>query len=103
MTAKKVIGKLHLWLGLASGLVVFVVALTGCLYAFQAEIQDATQSYRFVQAENRPTLPPSTLRAIADAQLPPGEAWKEVEKACASVDVELCVTGRVDMHQDAGE
>lgn len=40
---------------------------------------------------------------IADAQLPPGEAWKEVEKACASVDVELCVTGRVDMHQDAGE
>ncbi len=70
MTAKKVIGKLHLWLGVASGLVVFVVALTGCLYAFQAEIQDATQSYRFVEAENRPTLPPSKLRAIADAQLP---------------------------------
>ncbi len=70
MTAKKVIGKLHLWLGLASGLIVFVVALTGCLYTFQAEIQDATQPYRFVQAETRPTLPPSKLREIADTQLP---------------------------------
>ena len=59
MTAKKVIGKLHLWLGLASGLIVFIVALTGCLYAFQAEIQDATQPHRFVQAQNKPVLAPS--------------------------------------------
>lgn len=38
MTVKKVIGKLHLWLGLGSGLVVFIVALTGAIYAFQEEI-----------------------------------------------------------------
>jgi uncharacterized iron-regulated membrane protein len=74
MTAKKVIGKLHLWLGLSSGLIVFIVALTGCLYAFQAEIQDATQPYRFVEAQDRPLLPPSQLRAIADAQLPGKQA-----------------------------
>nr|WP_254448736.1 PepSY-associated TM helix domain-containing protein [Spirosoma rhododendri] len=74
MTAKKVIGKLHLWLGLASGLVVFIVALTGCLYAFQAEIQDATQPYRFVEAQHKPILPPSVLRSIADRQLPGKQA-----------------------------
>ena len=70
MTARKLIGTLHLWLGLSSGLVVFVIAVTGCLYAFQQEIQDWTQPYRFVEAQDTPLLPPSQIREIADAQLP---------------------------------
>ncbi|PAM93908.1 peptidase [Flavobacterium sp. IR1] len=37
-TLKKNIGKLHLWLGLGSGLVVFIVALTGSLLVFEDEI-----------------------------------------------------------------
>lgn len=37
-TFKKNIGKLHLWLGLGSGLVVFIVALTGSLMVFESEI-----------------------------------------------------------------
>ncbi len=37
-TIKKSIGKIHLWLGLASGLVVFIVALTGSLLVFEEEI-----------------------------------------------------------------
>lgn len=40
MTAKKIIGRLHLWLGLSSGLVVFIVALTGCIFAFEEELYD---------------------------------------------------------------
>lgn len=67
---KKITGIIHLWLGLASGLVVFVIAITGCLYAFQEEIQDLTQPYRFVAAQQRNTLPPSQIRDIADRQLP---------------------------------
>lgn len=39
MAVKKLIGKIHLWLGLASGLVVFIVGITGCLYAFIDEIK----------------------------------------------------------------
>lgn len=35
---KKSIGKIHLWLGLASGLVVFIVALTGSILVFEDEI-----------------------------------------------------------------
>lgn len=70
MTFKKITQKLHLWLGLTSGLVVFIIAITGCIYAFQEEIQNLTQSYRYVEAQNVPVLPPSKIREIADAQLP---------------------------------
>lgn len=35
---KKSIGWLHLWLGLSSGLIVFIVALTGSLLVFEKEI-----------------------------------------------------------------
>lgn len=39
MTAKKVFGKVHLWLGLASGLIVFIVALTGSILVFEDELE----------------------------------------------------------------
>ena len=35
---KKIIGQIHLWLGLVSGLVVFVLGITGCIWAFEEEI-----------------------------------------------------------------
>jgi uncharacterized iron-regulated membrane protein len=70
MSFKKIIGKAHLWLGLVSGLLVVIIALTGCLYAFQEEIQNMTQPYRYVQAENKPYVQPSALRSIAEGQLP---------------------------------
>lgn len=70
MTFRKAVGKLHLWLGLASGLVVFIVAVTGCLYAFKTEIEDLTQAYRYVPAETRPLLPPSRFEAIGQQLLP---------------------------------
>jgi uncharacterized iron-regulated membrane protein len=70
MNIKKFIGKVHLWLGLSSGLVVFIIAITGCIYAFQEEIQNLTQSYRFVEVKNKPFLFPSQIHEIADQQLP---------------------------------
>jgi uncharacterized iron-regulated membrane protein len=69
-TLKYWIGKIHLWLGLTSGLVVFIVAVTGCIYAFQAEIQDLTQPYRFVQQQPQELIPPSELKTIAEKELP---------------------------------
>ncbi|MEX0881899.1 MAG: PepSY-associated TM helix domain-containing protein, partial [Cyclobacteriaceae bacterium] len=70
MKLKKAIGKIHLWLGLSSGLVVFIVAITGCIYAFQSEIQDLTQSYRFVEPQQGPVLPPTQIWEKADKALP---------------------------------
>ena len=67
---KKLIGKIHLWLGLSSGIIVFIIAITGCLYAFQEEIQNITEEYRFVKEQNLNFLPPSKLVGIAKKELP---------------------------------
>lgn len=64
------IGRIHLWLGLSSGLFVCFLGITGCILAFQREIEDATQSYRYVEEQNKPLLPPSKLKIIADKALP---------------------------------
>jgi uncharacterized iron-regulated membrane protein len=70
MTLKKAVGKIHLWLGFTSGLLVFIIAVTGCIYAFQKEIQDLTQPYRYVKSQSVEFLPPSVLKAAAALQLP---------------------------------
>jgi uncharacterized iron-regulated membrane protein len=70
MTPRKIIRYVHLWLGLTSGLVVFILAVTGCIYAFQTEIQDLTQSYRFVQPADQAYIPPSRMRDLAEPLLP---------------------------------
>ncbi|HKO76354.1 MAG TPA: PepSY-associated TM helix domain-containing protein [Flavobacterium sp.] len=75
---KKLIGQLHLWLGLSSGIIVFIIAITGCLYAFQEEIQNITEEYRFVEKQNKPYLPPSQLEQIARKILP-GKALHAVK------------------------
>jgi uncharacterized iron-regulated membrane protein len=67
---KKTIGKIHLWLGLSSGIIVFIIAVTGCLYAFQEEIQNVTEEYRFVEKKDSPFLPPSKLEQIARKEYP---------------------------------
>lgn len=70
MTFKKIIGKVHLWLGLASGLVVVILGVTGCLYAFQHEIYDAVhKNVLYVQPQNKPALPLSELWTKTQAQL----------------------------------
>lgn len=53
MTFKKIIGKIHLWLGLASGLVVFILGATGCIYCFEKELQDRIYADKlYVSAQN---------------------------------------------------
>lgn len=69
MTAKRLIGKIHLWLGLSSGLVVLLLGITGCLLAFEVEIRNWTESFRKVQIESREYMPPSALKAIAEKHL----------------------------------
>ncbi|MGV3502333.1 MAG: PepSY-associated TM helix domain-containing protein [Adhaeribacter sp.] len=61
---------LHLWLGLVSGIVVFIVSLTGCFYAFQQEIKDAVEPWRFVEVQNKGFVPPSQLLDTAMAYMP---------------------------------
>lgn len=57
---------LHLWLGLISGIIIVIVSITGCIYAFEKEIKSVTQPYQFVKEASKPYLPPSQLKAIAE-------------------------------------
>lgn len=63
---KRVMAWLHLWLGLASGIIVVIVSLTGCIYVFQAEINDFIEDWRFVKPQEKAFLLPSQLVTIAD-------------------------------------
>lgn len=65
MTLKKLFNKIHLLLGLFSGIVVFIVSITGCIYAFEHEIQELIQPYRFVKEVKGKVLPPSEIKEIA--------------------------------------
>ena len=69
MTVKKTFGKIHLWLGLSSGLVVFILGLTGAIYCFAPELQNL-QPYRTVQESGMRFLPPSQIKQIAEKHLP---------------------------------
>lgn len=68
MSVKKIVGKIHLWLGLASGLIVFVVGLTGSILAFEEEICSALNYgvFQQVKKEDKQFATPSTVFSVAD-------------------------------------
>jgi uncharacterized iron-regulated membrane protein len=66
MSFKTQIRFLHKWLGLISGLIVFIVCITGCIFCFHDEIKDITRKeWRFVEPQNKPFLMPSVLQEKA--------------------------------------
>jgi uncharacterized iron-regulated membrane protein len=67
---KKLVGKIHLWLGLSVGLIVVFLGITGCMLAFQREIESVTHTYAYVKSESREFLRPSEIGKIAQATLP---------------------------------
>ncbi|WP_439555069.1 PepSY-associated TM helix domain-containing protein [Dyadobacter sp.] len=68
---KKLLGKLHLYLGLVSGVLVFVISVTGCILAFEQEIKSFTQPYMFIDSPKEgKLLSPSVLAAEAEKHLP---------------------------------
>lgn len=58
-TFKYWMGQLHLWLGLASGIVVLIVSITGCLFVFQKEISEAVYKDKYFV-----TPPPAGTPAV---------------------------------------
>lgn len=70
MNFKKATRQIHLWLGLATGIVVFIVCITAAIWTFSPEIESATQSYRHITPQDKPFLSVSKLHAIAQKQLP---------------------------------
>jgi uncharacterized iron-regulated membrane protein len=66
---KKVVYKLHLWLGLTSGLLMFIIAITGSLYTFQEELA-GFGNYQHVTEQQRDFMLPTLLVNRAEKALP---------------------------------
>jgi uncharacterized iron-regulated membrane protein len=108
---RRLIGWLHLWLGLISGIVVVIVSITGCLFVFQKEISESVyRSEMFVQPQSTATLPVSQLNAIAQKALGkdkpveyittyknPSRAWEFM--AYKSNDTALTYFGAIEYYQ----
>lgn len=69
MKLKKLIGQVHLWLGLTSGLVVFILGITGCLFVFEEELRPLIHDYYTVEEVQEKPLPLSELLSIANDTL----------------------------------
>lgn len=70
MSFKKFIFQLHKILGLATGLVVFVVAITGCCWVFKDEIESLYDDYKKVAPQNEPILTPTKAKDLAKEIFP---------------------------------
>ncbi|WP_207534610.1 PepSY-associated TM helix domain-containing protein [Desertivirga arenae] len=67
---RKVNSWLHLWLGLASGIVVLIVCITGCIWVFNEEITALTEPKTNIPKQESSVLKPSQLIKIANSQFP---------------------------------
>lgn len=72
---KKLNAWLHLWLGLASGVIVVILGITGCILVFEQEIRSLSSPWLHVEMPAKGTyLPPSVL-------------YKEVKKALPEKEI----------------
>ncbi len=86
---------LHLWLGLASGIIVFIMAITGCILVFEQEIKQLTSPWLNVEAQS------------PDKLLPPSKIYAAVQKAIPNKEIHglwyagLDKTIKVDIKSDS--
>lgn len=70
MAFKKNILTLHKILGLATGIVVFIVSVTGCCWAFRTEIENQYNNYKKVVPQNQAFLTPTEVKKTAEKIFP---------------------------------
>jgi uncharacterized iron-regulated membrane protein len=63
------IGKMHLWLGLTSGLMVLFMAVTGCIYVFSQEISEWQREDLIY------------VKEVKETKLPVSAVWKQTQAA----------------------
>lgn len=66
---KKLIGLVHLWLGLTSGIIVVFLGTTGCMLAFEHEIRHFTEPFANTAVQEKPYLSPTTLKLAGEKYL----------------------------------
>lgn len=69
-TFRKINNWLHLWLGLVSGMIVFIVCMTGCVWVFNEEITAMLEPETRIGRQSKAVIMPSQLMQIAKAEYP---------------------------------
>lgn len=67
---RKTILKVHRILGLITGLVVFVVSITGCFWVFKEEIESFYDDYKYVVPHDKEFLKASIIKELAGRIIP---------------------------------
>ncbi|PQJ74471.1 PepSY-associated TM helix domain-containing protein [Polaribacter gangjinensis] len=70
MSVRKILFQLHKILGITTGLVVFIVAITGCCWTFKDEIESLYDDYKKVTPQDKERLTPTKARDIAKEIFP---------------------------------
>ncbi|MBB2148019.1 PepSY-associated TM helix domain-containing protein [Pedobacter gandavensis] len=99
MTFKKINAWIHLWFGIASGIVVVILGITGCILVFEQEIRSISSPWLHAASEGRPLLPPSKLYEAVSTALPDkkvASVWYHGEAHTAHVTVNSDSTIFVD-------
>lgn len=61
----------HLWIGIVTGIIVFIVSITGCILVFESDLRDIFIPERMAKAPAGAVhLPPSVLVPAAEAVMP---------------------------------
>ncbi len=61
---RKLLRKLHLYVGVLTGPIVLIVSLTGCLWVFQAELQSLFGEERNVEPKEAPMIGPMEAKEV---------------------------------------
>jgi uncharacterized iron-regulated membrane protein len=76
---KKLAGRLHLWLGLGAGAIVFIISVAAALFVFEKELTGLFHRHAvLIEPDGRPNLPLSALLPKARAAVP-GEVVQSVD------------------------
>ena len=70
MLSRKKTLTIHKILGLLTGIVVFIVAITGCCWAFKDEIESFYDDYKYVTPEKKQIITASQAKEIAQKIFP---------------------------------
>ncbi|MBE9463418.1 PepSY-associated TM helix domain-containing protein [Dyadobacter subterraneus] len=69
-TFRKLVDDLHLWVGLPSAIILFIMCLTGTVYAFRVDITHFLDTDKFtINAENKSPMPMAALTAKVEAEI----------------------------------
>ncbi|MCM4164294.1 MULTISPECIES: PepSY domain-containing protein [unclassified Arenibacter] len=93
MKFRKIIFELHKILGLISGVVVFIVAITGCCWVFKEELQGLNDDYKKVVPQDKPVLTVSEAKMFAQEVFPDksihGSLYQKADDAIEVIFYEL--------------